>query len=453
MNDQVVNIAKAVKGAGGRALVVGGYVRDSFLGMVPKDVDIEVYGIPIDDLEKLLRQFDEVHAVGKSFGVLKVLGMDISVPRRDSKVDKGHCGFVVTPDPFMSIADAARRRDFTMNSMGLDPLTGEVLDPYCGKMALAHKVLEMTDPKTFVEDPLRVLRAAQFISRFELSPHSSLLDTSREIAHTMKELPGERVWEEMVKLLLKGKKPSRGFEFLRAVGVLPVLFPELQALIGCQQEPEWHPEGDVWIHTLMAIDVAAELRNGDPIHDVPLMFGTLCHDFGKPSTTKFEDGRWRSKSHEDAGIAPSTAFLERLHASVELVKQVGGLVAHHLAPAHFAHPKFAATPKAYRNLARKLFAAGTSIDMLHKVSTSDHYGRTTPDAIAREFPAGDQFMKMAAEFAIVNDPEPDVVMGRNLIARGMKPGKEFGPILDKCREYQYETGIKDADEILRVVLG
>jgi len=450
----VFKIANAVREAGGRALVVGGFVRDQRLGLDPKDTDIEVYGLTLEQLKQVLAPFGDVDLVGKAFGVFKVQGCDISIPRRDSKVAAGHKGFEISFDPNMSLNDAARRRDFTMNSMALDPLTGEILDPYCGQMALGHKVLEMTDPKTFVEDPLRVLRAAQFIARFELRPHSSLLETSREIVQTMKELPGERVWEEMCKLLLKGKKPSKGFEFLREVGVLPVLFPELHALIGCQQEYEWHPEGDVWIHTLMAVDVAAELfRNGDLNHDLTVMFGALCHDLGKPATTQFETGRWRAKGHEEAGIAPTTSFMDRMRAPLELTKAVCGLVAVHLAPAHFANPKFNATPKAYRNLARKLDAAGTTIDMLFKVSSSDHFGRTTPDAIARDFAIGEKFMEKAKEIKIVDKPEPDIVMGRHLIARGMKPGKEFGPILDKCREYQYETGNKDADEILRVVLG
>jgi len=448
----VVDIAHAVKNAGGRALIVGGYVRDHILNRPSKDVDIEVYSIPIDNLERILSQFGEVHAVGKSFGVLKLEGMDISVPRRDSKIDKGHTGFRIDTDPSMSIDDAARRRDFTMNAMFIDPITGELLDPYNGKDDLFNGFLRMTDQATFVEDPLRVLRAAQFISRFELSPDPLLVATCRNISHTLSELAAERVWEEMIKLLLKGNKPSKGFYFLQMVNAIKVLFPEMDALIGCQQELEWHPEGDVWIHTLMAIDVAAEMRTGEQAHDLQLMFGALCHDFGKPPTTKFEDGRWRAKGHEEGGIVPTTSFMERLRAPIELVKQVNALVAHHLAPAHFAHPKFTATPKAYRNLARKLADAGTTIDMLHKVATADHFGRTTPDAVSREFAAGDKFMLKAKEIKIESKPEEDVVMGRHLIARGMQPSKEFGTILTKCREIQYETGLKDPDEILKLVL-
>lgn len=195
MNKMVVDIARAVKDAGGRALIVGGYVRDHILNLPSKDIDIEVYGIPIDNLEIILSQFGEVHAVGKSFGVLKLDGMDISIPRRDSKIGKGHTGFRIDTDPHMSITDAARRRDFTMNSMSIDPITGELIDPFDGKTDLIDGFLKMADPVTFVEDPLRVLRAAQFIARFKLSPDRSLVATSHEIVGTLKELAAERVFE------------------------------------------------------------------------------------------------------------------------------------------------------------------------------------------------------------------------------------------------------------------
>jgi tRNA nucleotidyltransferase (CCA-adding enzyme) len=449
--DTVLRIAEAVRAAGGRAVVVGGFVRDHVLGLSPKDVDLEVYGLPLDRLEKTLRKFGDVHAVGKSFGVLKVAGLDVSVPRRDSKTGAGHRGFLIEPDPTMSFEEAARRRDFTMNSMMIDPLTGEIIDPFHGRRDLADRVLRMTDAATFVEDPLRVVRAAQFVARFELEPDPRLLEVSRSVRHTLQELPGERLWEEWVKLLLKGKRPSRGLRFLHDARALEVLFPEIQAMVGCQQEPDWHPEGDVFVHTCMVVDAAAEMRTGDPDHDLELMFGALCHDFGKPPTTKFEEGRWRSRGHEDAGIEPSRAFLERLRAPLALVEKVCALVKDHLAPAHFANGT--PGPKAYRRLARTLADAGTSMEMLYKVAKADHFGRTTKDALAREFPAGDNFLAKAREIAVEKQAEPDVVLGRHLIARGMAPGVEFGPVLAKCREVQYETGLKDPEAILRLVLG
>jgi tRNA nucleotidyltransferase (CCA-adding enzyme) len=452
VNDDVRRIAEAVRTAGGRALLVGGFVRDRLLGLEPKDADLEVYGLEIDALERTLAPFGEVKHVGKSFGVLKVLHLDVSVPRRDSKTGAGHRGFTIEADPSLSYEEATRRRDFTINAMMLDPLTDEIVDPHGGRRDLDARVLRAVDARTFVEDPLRVLRAAQFLARFDLEPAPELVELCASIAGTLRELPAERLWEEWVKLLLKGRTPSRGLRFMRAARVDETLFPELAALAGCQQEPDWHPEGDVFVHTCMALDVAAAMRTGDPAHDLPLMLGVLCHDFGKPPTTQFIDGRWRSRDHETAGIAPTRAFLERLKASPDLIRPVSALVEFHLAPAHFAHPKFQATPRAYRNLARKLAAAGTSIEMLHKVSTCDHFGRTTADALARQFPAGDTFLAEAKAAQVVVKPPTDVVLGRHLIERGMAPGPKMGEVLDRCRQVQDETGLKDPEEILRIVL-
>lgn len=450
--EAAVKICEAIKRHGGQAYIVGGWIRDTFLKIGSKDTDIEVYNLDPERLKAALAEFGEVEMVGKAFGVFKVAGCDVSLPRKDSKVAPGHRGFEVSFDPFMSQTEAARRRDFTINSMLYDPLTGELCDPFLGYEDLMAGVLKVTDENTFVEDPLRVLRAAQFIARFGFKPDAGLLKLCASIAHTMKELPGERIGEEWNKLLLKGKTPSKGIEFLRDVGVLPILFPEIHALIDVRQEYEWHPEGDVFVHTNMAVDAAAEQRTGDLAHDMTLMYATLCHDFGKSWTTKFEEGRWRARGHEEAGVEPSMAFLGRLRLPAELMKQVSVLVAHHLAPAHFAHPGMKASPKAYRTLARKLDESGTTMEMLYKVAKSDHFGRTTRDALAREFPAGDHFMAKAREIKVEVKPEPDVVMGRHLIARGMTPGKEFGVVLTKCREIQYETGCKDADEILKQVL-
>ncbi len=465
--EQAVKIAEAVRKAGGRALIVGGYVRDMafedvWIDNAPesKDLDMEVYGLSVDKLGALLSQYaldngltdHDVELVGKAFGVFKVAGCDISLPRKDSKTGPGHTGFEVSVDPNMPYAEAAARRDFTMNAMAIDPLDRSTMDPHNGLDDIMHKVLRATDSTHFGEDPLRVMRAAQFIARFDLTPTQSLIDLCKAVLPTMKELPGERLWEEWVKLLLKGRNPSKGINFLRDVGVLQLLFPEIHNLIGVQQEYEWHPEGDVYVHTNMAIDAAAEIRTGDVNHDLLVMFGALCHDFGKVSTTKFEEGRWRARGHEDAGVEPTVAFLERMRAPIELVRQVSVLVAHHLAPAHFMNPKMKATPRAYRTLARKLADAGTTVEMLYKVAKADHFGRTTPDAIAKEFPDGDAFLTKATEIKVVDKPEPDVVMGRHLIARGMAPGRQFGVILGMCRDYQYETGSKDPDEILKVVL-
>jgi tRNA nucleotidyltransferase (CCA-adding enzyme) len=450
MEPRVDEIARAVARAGGRALLVGGSVRDKLRGVEPDiDVDVEVFGLEPAELESILGRFGEVQTIGRAFGVLQVKGLhvDFSLPRRDSKTGAGHKGFAIECDPSLDFATAARRRDLTVNSMGLDPLTGELLDPHGGQRDLAAGVLRATDPTHFGEDPLRGLRVAQFAARFAMRPDAELLRLCAGL--DLSELSAERVLEEWRKLLLRGARPSLGSAFLRDAGLLR-FFPELAALVGVPQDPEWHPEGDCWVHNQMVIDEAAGLRDGGA-DDEALMFGALLHDVGKPPTTVDENGRIRSPGHDVSGVPLATAFLERMRAPHELVLRVGALVEHHLAPALFT--KNGATAKGYRRLARKLGAAGASAALLERVARADHFGRTTDEARARRFPAGESFLAQVRALDVETQAPRDVVLGRHLIARGMKPGKEFGAILERCREVQDETGWTDPEPILERVLG
>jgi len=442
-------VAEAVAREGGRALLVGGYVRDRLLGIESKDLDIEVSGLSFEDLERLLSTLGEVIHVGKAFGVFRVKGLniDFSLPRRDSKVRPGHTGFDVSYDPGMTFVEAARRRDLTMNSIGLDPLTLEYLDPHGGRRDLRDRRLRATDPVHFPEDPLRGLRVAGFAARFEMAPDEELKKLCSEL--DLSELSGERVFVELEKLLLRSERPSIGFELLRETRLLRFL-PEVEALVGVPQEPDWHPEGDVWIHTMMVLDEAAKLRTGNASDDLALMYGALAHDFGKPATTRTIGGRITSYEHDVKGVAIAEAFLEKLRAPRELTEKVEALVRHHLAPALFH--KNGATAKAYRRLARDLDASGVRPDLLLRVATSDHLGRTTDDAFARRFPSGEHFKTMMESLELVTEAPKDVVLGRHLIARGLPPGPEFGRILAECRDVQDETGWDDPERILDRVL-
>ena len=438
-------VAAAVRDVGGRAVVVGGWVRDHLLGIRSKDVDVEVFGLDVARLESLLAGFGKVHAVGRAFGVFRVgdVDVDFSLPRRDSKRGPGHRGFDVAPDPSLDFAEAARRRDLTVNSIGIDPLTAEVLDPHGGRGDLERRVLRATDPARFPEDPLRGLRVAQLAARLEMAPDGELIALCRGL--DLDELSGERVFEEFRKLLLRAAKPSLGFKVLEDTGLLR-FFPELDALRGVPQDPEWHPEGDVWVHTLMVLDVAASLRGDEAGEDLALMFGALCHDLGKPATTDRIGGRIRSRGHDAAGIAPTRALLGRMRAPGALVDRVAALVEHHLAPALFIGNGAAA--KGYRRLARKLERAGASLELLVRVARADHLGRTTADALAGRFDAGDAFLAAARTHSVEHAAPRDVVLGRHLIARGLQPGPGFAPILERCRDVQDGTGWTDPDRIL-----
>lgn len=442
-------LADAVARAGGRAVVVGGYVRDRLRGVDSKDLDIEVFGLSPDALERVLSRLGEVVRVGKAFGVFRVKGLDIdfSLPRRDSKVRTGHKGFAVAYDPQMSFAEAARRRDLTINSIGLDPLTEEILDPHGGRQDLEAGRLRATDPRHFSEDPLRGLRVAVFTAQLGMTPDDELRELCRQL--DLSELSPERIFEELEKLLLRSRKPSIGFDFLRETGLLR-FFPEVAAMVDVPQEPEWHPEGDVYVHTMMVLDEAASLKRGEPDEDLALMLGALCHDFGKPETTDVIGGRITSREHDVKGVPIAQRFLTRLRAPKELTKRVGALVRYHLAPAFFYRD--GASARAYRRLARDLAAADVRPDLLLRVAESDHFGRTTEDALARSFPAGEHFQNMMESLSLSDQAPRDVVLGRHLIARGLRPGTDFGSILARCREVQDETGWTDPDSILDRVL-
>ncbi len=437
-----IDIARAVREAGGRALVVGGWVRDRALGLPSKDIDLEVFGIPAHALRALLEQFGRVDAVGESFTVYKVGGIDVSLPRRESKTGRGHKGFTVEGDPALSFADAARRRDFTINAMSWDPLTGETIDPCHGAADLAAGVLRAVDPRTFADDSLRALRAVQFAARFNLTldPGTFALCASLPLD----DLPAERVWGEMEKLLLGAARPSLGLALAFDLGIVTRLWPELHALAGCEQEPEWHPEGDVWIHTLMVTDQARQRLAGlDHPRAVAIMLGALCHDMGKPSTTKFEDGRIRSRGHEEAGVAPAAQFLDRLNihslAGYDVRRTVLGIVAHHLKPTMFFKAPTPVGDGAFRRLAQKV-----DLELLARLAEADCHGRTgTFDCSGIAW-----FLERARALGVEHQPPAPFLLGRDVLARGIRPGPEVGRILAALYEQQLDGTITSREEAL-----
>jgi tRNA nucleotidyltransferase (CCA-adding enzyme) len=433
-------IAKAAASRNGRALVVGGWVRDRLRGDASKDLDIEIYGIPEHELPAMLEPFGRVEPVGRSFPVYKVAGIDIALPRRESKVGRGHTAFAVEGDPRMPVHEAARRRDFTINAIAWDPLTDTYEDPFGGRADLQAGVLRVVDPRTFGDDSLRVLRALQFAARFELT----VPEDTRAIcgAIPLDDLPAERVWGELEKLLLQARRPSLGFALGRELGVVQQLWPEMAALIGCEQEPEWHPEGDVWIHTLMVIDQARS-RISDLAHaeQVIVMLGAVCHDFGKPSTTAFLDGRIRSIGHEEAGVLPATAFLERLNihsiAGVDVRRDVLGMVAHHLKPGMWHKVRDEVGDGAFRRLAQKV-----NLELLAVLAKADCTGRTG----AFDCSAMDWFLERARALGVEHQPPPRMVLGRHLIPLGVTPGPVMGQLLQALYERQLDGEVTTTEE-------
>jgi tRNA nucleotidyltransferase (CCA-adding enzyme) len=433
-------IAEAVRGAGGRALVVGGWVRDRLLGRDSKDVDIEVFGVPAGALRALLESLGRVELVGESFQVYKLGDIDVSLPRRESKTGRGHKGFDIAGDPSMSIGDAARRRDFTINAISWDPLTGEYLDPFNGREDLSRRILRVVDPATFPDDSLRVLRAIQFAARFDLT----LEEETRAICARMPldDLPAERIWGEFDKLLTSAK-PSVGFALAQDLGVVGRLFPELHALVDCPQEPEWHPEGDVWVHTLQVIDQArTRVDDLDRPQRIAIMLGAVCHDFGKPATTAFVDGRIRSIDHEAQGVPPATSFLDRLNVHTidgfDVRKQVLGMVAYHLNPGMWFKVKDEVGDGAFRRLAQKV-----DLELLARLAKSDCLGRVPGQFNCA---AMDWFLDRARALGVEHRPPGPLLLGRHLLELGVTPGPRMGGILKAVFEQQLDGKVTTLEE-------
>ena len=444
-----LEIARAVQTAGGRALIVGGWVRDRLLGLDAKDLDIEVFGLAADALRTLLETFGRVDTVGESFTVYKIADVDVSLPRRESKIGRGHKGFRVDGDPHLSYVEAARRRDFTINAMSWDPLSGEIIDPFNGRADLDARVLRVVDAGTFADDSLRVLRALQFAARFALTLDA---ETRRICAAIpLNDLPCERVWGEIEKLLLRAPQPSIGLALALELGVVDKLFPELKALVGCAQEPEWHPEGDVWIHTLLVVD-QARLRIDDLSRGpaTAVMLGAVCHDLGKPMTTIFKDGRIRSPGHEEAGVAPAMALLDRLNIhsldGYDVRRTVAGLTAQHLKPGMFKKSPSPVSTGAFRRLALKV-----DLELLARLAKADCLGRPGPFDCS----AMDWFLERARELGVAHAPPEPLLLGRHLLELGVPPGPRVGQLLKQIYERQLDgeiTSVEDGIQAAKALL-
>ena len=433
----------------GRPRLVGGGVRDWLLGIEPKDFDVEVAGVDFEQLHRALAPFGATDVIGRSFGVIKVRSAaggdeyDFSLPRRESKTGAGHRGFAVAPDPGLSDAEAAARRDFTINAIACDPFTGEIIDPFDGQADLRARVLRHTSA-AFSEDPLRVLRGFQLAARFDfrLAPETTAL--CRSIADTFSELPVERVWGEWEKWAVKSTKPARGLAVLEATGWLRH-FPEIAALRGTPQDPAWHPEGDVFTHTQHCLDALAALdawRTSEPRRRRMLLLAVLAHDFGKPATTAFAERRgalhWISPGHEAAGGPLAETFLRRLGAPLELDPPVRALVVHHLAHHHGRNGVFSDTQ--VRRLARKL--APATIDDLALVMIADSRGRPpldSPETLALI----DRLRAQAHALELAQAAPRPLILGRHLVQLGLTPGPGFKRVLDGAFEAQLDGAFID----------
>jgi len=439
ISSTVVDVCRTFMDAGGRAWLVGGSVRDLLLGQISKDPDIEVYGLQPGDLHQTLSKLGKVEFVGQQFGVFKLwkddLCIDIALPRTEQKTGVGHKGFAVVSDPDIRPESASLRRDFTINAMMLDPLNAEFLDFHGGRSDLKTGVLRHVS-QAFAEDPLRVLRGMQFAARYRLKLDKDTAALCQKLLPEAETLSKERIWSEWQKWA-RAPHPSFGLDVLDESGWLS-LYPQLDSLKGCVQDPEWHPEGDVWTHTKLVVDQAADIAERCEMeHDVReyFIFAALCHDMGKPSTTFTHDNRRiRSTGHSEAGEEPARSFLAAIGAPKCVSQYVIPLTREHLVHLH-GQP----TPRAVRRLSHRLEPA--SIELWESLVEADASGRA-PHPPAR--PAL-SWLEQARQMEVQNNKPKPFATGHMLLDMGMKQGPEMGRLLAAAYEAQLDGEFDDAD--------
>lgn len=432
-------IAGLVAEKGGKAYFVGGYVRDALLGIENKDIDIEVHGISHSDLAQILDSLGQRITIGESFGIFNLKGyaLDIAMPRKEEARGQGHRDFAIFVDPFIGTEAAARRRDFTINALMQDVLTGRIVDHFGGQEDLRCGILRHVNDDSFGEDPLRVLRAAQFAARFEFSVAEETVQLCRQV--DLRHLPGERIEGELKKALLKAAKPSGFFKVLRQMDQLDVWFPELKALIGVEQNPVYHGEGDVWNHTMMVLDEAARLRHKAE-NPYWFMLSALVHDFGKAVSTADKNGVIHSYGHETEGLPLVDAFLRRITTESKLIRYVKNMTQLHMRPNTVAHANSA--PK----VTTKLFDESVDPEGLICLALADDRGRI----LAQPAVSTEDFLYARLELFRELMARP-YVMGRDLIDAGLKPGAEFTKILEYAHKLRL-AGV-DKQSALKQTLG
>ena len=433
-------IAREVERLGGKVYYVGGYVRDQILGRANKDVDIEVHGVEVADLEKLLAQFGEVDSIGASFGILSIKGhtLDIAVPRAEGAPGAEARGdFHAFADPYLGTYKAALRRDLTMNALYQDVLTEEVVDHFGGRADMDRNTIRHVDDTTFAEDPLRVLRTAQFAARFDMTVDPATVELCSRLS--LDDLASERVHEELKKALTKAERPSVFFEELWRMGQLEPWFAEVKALIDVPQNPAFHPEGDVWTHTMMVLDAAARLR-AQATDAFAFMLAALCHDFGKATATCELEGRLVSYGHEGAGVALAACFLDRIGTSSKTKVYVLNMVELHMAPNAYVEQH--ARQKSYNKLFDRSVCPA---DLLLLAEADDRgCGDGTRDGrrdveLAKRLKAFDELMAQP------------YVQGRDLVELGVEPGPLMGEVLRYAHKLRL-AGVQK-DEALRQCVG
>lgn len=426
MFDKAIEICKIIKMNKGKAFFAGGWVRDKFMNRPSNDIDIETFGLEREHLEQILANFGEVKLVGRAYGVYKIDGLDISMPRREHKTGPKHGDIEVEVDKDLSLPDACIRRDLTINAMLYDPLEEVTHDFFCGQDHIFGRSIRHVDPVTFIEDPLRLIRAARFAATLDFGIHMETYRLCAANRLSLLELPKERIFWELEKALMDARKPSKFFNALSSMNVLELLFPELHALKGIDQGNTHHLEGDAFVHSMLAINVL-------PVEEreISVMLATLFHDLGKVACRTEDETGVHFYGHHMDGIPLYDSAMGRLTSDVLLTEEVGNLALHHMDVwPLIEHCK----KKTIRKLASK-----TDIYKLLQVHKGDRLGRGVPASI-------DHIERIISVYEEVKDEIKPMVQGRHLIELGETPGKHFSGILNEIWEAQLNGEFSTVEE-------
>lgn len=414
------------------AYIVGGAVRDTVLGLTPKDFDIEVYGINYDNLIDRINHLGKLDLVGKSFGVLKLkigdIEFDLTLPRIESRIGVGHTDFNVSFDESIRPIDACRRRDFTMNAMLMD-MHGNIVDFFRGQQHLKQRILHPVSD-AFAEDALRVLRGMQFASRFNMTASGIMCAMAYEMYDDFYALSVDRIYAEWVKWA-KGPYPQKGIKFLDDCGWLGH-FKQIWNLKETPQNPKYHAEGDVYVHTMLVLEYAQVHR--DPV----LNFAALCHDFGKVTHTIIDEetGEISSPGHSDPTLTRN--FCAAIGLPEEMTVRIASLVREHMIATNEANPRMV------RRLLTRL-PYPDDFERLCQLLCADRMGKMPVGNTA----SVDKMRLIFQELGEVNSIKP-IIMGRHLLALGFAPGPHIGKALKAAFDMQIDDGVTDFETLLSI---
>lgn len=444
---ELQQIAVKIGEEGGTPILVGGAVRDYLMGRSSKDLDVEVFGLHYNQLIPILKKFGKVSAVGKAFGVLKLsVGgkhLDFSLPRNDRKTGSGHKGFHIQTNPEMTFREAASRRDFTINALGYNLITGEILDEFHGRSDLKKRILRVVDPETFGEDPLRVLRGIQFAARFKLRVTENSLQVFRKLVDSVDELPRERIFRELKKLLMKSRQPSIGLKLSDDIGLVRKLFPELNALHEVAvSTPDW-TSVPAWSHTLNVVDEAARLKNGNSESDMTLMLSALCINFDSLDISESSKDKWDISQPDDSASELTRKFLQRMTNEIRLISLTEALVREYC----FLKQHFRS--QTIKDGWIKRMALRVNITLLVRLAKADFFAGFKKQNRPQRFAFGEWLMGRYYALGLDDSSKyQPLLLGRHLISLGLKPGPEFGRILQEAYDMQLDDKISTLDEAL-----